>query len=131
MLKSLTATCVNRRALFTHTHTLVVFDASKCILEDNVRVTKTYRSCRPAWLEMDRKACPIPSITLHFSKAMFVGDRRVSLDRPDVWVSGGRLVGVWWLSAWWVSGNKLYEHIRKTHVTEQSWDPICSELEFL
>ena len=25
---------------------------------DSIRVTKTFTSCRPAWLEMDQKVCP-------------------------------------------------------------------------
>ena len=35
-------------------------------LKVSVRVTKTFRSCRPAWLEMDRKVCPIAT-TSHTS----------------------------------------------------------------
>ena len=28
-------------------------------------VTKTFRSCKPAWLEMDRKVCPTATTSLH------------------------------------------------------------------
>ena len=35
-------------------------------LWDSVRVTKPFRSCRPAWLEMDRKFCPTATTSLHF-----------------------------------------------------------------
>ena len=38
-------------------------------LWDSVRVTKTFRSCRPAWLEMDRKFCPTDTTSLQ----LFVG----------------------------------------------------------
>ena len=31
---------------------------------ESVRVTKTFRSCRPAWLEMDRKVCPTTNTCL-------------------------------------------------------------------
>ena len=34
-------------------------------LGDSVRVTKTFRSCRPALLEMNRKVCP--KLLLHFT----------------------------------------------------------------
>ena len=35
-------------------------------LGDSVRVTKTFRSCRPAWLGMDRKVCTTATTSLHF-----------------------------------------------------------------
>ena len=37
------------------------------VLWDSVRVTKTFRSCRPAWLEMDRKICPTATTSLPFN----------------------------------------------------------------
>ena len=38
------------------------------VLGDSVRVTKTFKSCWPAWLEMHRKVCPTATNTLHFNK---------------------------------------------------------------
>ena len=32
-----------------------------------LRVTKTFRSCIPAWLEMDRKVCPTATTSLHIT----------------------------------------------------------------
>ena len=32
---------------------------------DSVRITKTFRSCRPAWLEIDPKVCPTATTLLH------------------------------------------------------------------
>ena len=46
-------------------HTLPLSVSYLNDLWDSVRVTKTFRSCRPAWLEMDRKFCPTATTSLY------------------------------------------------------------------
>ena len=41
-------------------------------LWDSVRVTKTFRSCRPAWLEMNRKFCPTATTSLLHFMSLFL-----------------------------------------------------------
>ena len=44
-------------------HTLPCLCRSELTLRQ-LRITKTFKSCRPAWLEMDRKISPTPTTSL-------------------------------------------------------------------
>ena len=62
-LKSLRHRLATKR-YFTHSVVCVVVE---CTIGDNVRVTKTFRSCRPALLETDR-VVSLAATILHFNK---------------------------------------------------------------